>query len=155
MAGVLPQMERLIEVLDGRWKCQVTYEPNPQMPDGGASVGWEECRVGPGRSSILFNNRAQGESGTFEGAGFITWNAADDLYNLHWLSTSSPEPGFFTGRWDRGDVVFDGHEYIADQRFASRHSITKISAEAFVYTIEMGSAPDDLKRTATIQYSRD
>ena len=67
MSGSLPQMERLIEVLAGRWKCDVTYEPSKQMPDGGTSVGWEECRVGPGRSSLLFETRTYGESGTFTG----------------------------------------------------------------------------------------
>ena len=91
----------------------------------------------------------------FEGAGFIAWNAANSSYNLYWLSSSSPEPGFFTGRWEGGNAVFDGHEYVAEQRFASRHSITEISAEAFVYTVDMGSAPDNLNRAATIQYSRD
>lgn len=71
-------------------------------------MGGEPCR--PGRLSILINTQSHGESGTFEGAGFITWNAADSSYNLHWLSNSSPEPGFFTGWWSGGNAVFDGYE---------------------------------------------
>jgi len=129
--------------------------PNRQMPEGGTSVGWEESRAGPGRLSIIISTQSHGESGTFEGAGFITWNAAHSSYNLHWLTSSSPEPGFFTGRWSGGNVVVDGYEYIVDQRFASRHSITDVSAEAFAYTIDMGSAPDTLKRAVTIRYTRD
>lgn len=52
-------------------------------------------------------------------------------------------------------MVFDGYEYVANQRFASRHSITDVSAEEFAYTIDMGSAPDTLKRAVTIRYTRD
>jgi hypothetical protein len=155
MTGVLPQMERLIEVLEGRWKCDVTYEPNPQMPNGATSVGWEEARVGPGRSSILFDTRADGEAGAFEGAGFITWNSVNSSYDLHWLSSASPEPGLFTGRWDGGNVVFDGHERVGGQRFVSRHSIINIRAEAFEYTVDMGSTADNLTRAITIQYARE
>ncbi|MCT7658289.1 hypothetical protein [Mycobacterium deserti] len=132
----------------------MTYEPNPHSPDGGTSDGWEECRVGPGRSSVVFDTQAQGHLGTFEGHGVITWNATDDVYDLYWLSSSSPEPGVFTGRWDGGKVVFDGYEYIAGQRMASRHSITEISADAFVYTIDLGSAPADLTLSVTIDYMR-
>ncbi|MGV0743824.1 hypothetical protein [Mycolicibacterium sp. XJ870] len=154
MTALLSQMERLIGVLEGRWKCQVTYEPNPGMPGGGTSVGSEECRVGPGRWSIFFDTHAEGETGTFEGAGLITWNAKNDGYDLRWLTTSSPEPGMFAGRWEDGDVVFDGHEYLAGQRFASRHSITEINPDAFVYTVELGPVPDALMRTATIRYTR-
>jgi hypothetical protein len=55
----------------------------------------------------------------------------------------------------RRNVVFDGYEYVAAQRFASRHSISDVSADAFVYTIDMGSAPDTLKRAVTIRYARD
>ncbi|WP_102143624.1 DUF1579 family protein [Mycobacterium hubeiense] len=155
MAVVLSEMDRLIDVLEGRWQCRVTYEPNPQLPAGGTSVGWEQCRVGPGRWSVLFDTRAHGDSGEFEGAGFIIWSAAEAAYHLHWLSSSSPEPGFFTGHWDDGNVVFDGHEYIAGQRLASRHSITDISAQALVYTVDMGPTSEDLRRAATIQYTRD
>ena len=155
MTHALPQMERLIKVLEGRWTCQVIYEPNPRMPAGGTSLGWEECRVGPGRSSLLFDTRAHGESGDFEGAGFITWNEPNRSYSLQWLSNSSPNPGVFTGRWDGLDIVFDGYEYAADHRLASRHSITDIGDDAFLYTVDMGSAPEDLKRAATIHYTRD
>lgn len=154
MTGALPQMERLIEVLEGHWKCQVTYEPNPRMPNGATGVGWEKSRVGPGRSSILFDTRADGEAGAFEGAGFITWNSANGSYDLHWLSSASPEPGFFTGRWDGGNVVFDGHEHVGGQRFASRHSILNISPDAFVYAVDIGSTPNSLKRAMTIEYAR-
>jgi hypothetical protein len=123
-------MERLIEVLDGRWNCQVTYAPNPQMPGGGTGTGWELCRVGPGRSSVLFDTRATGERGAFEGAGFITWNTPRSAYDLHSLTSTSPEMGVFTGRWQDGDVIFDGYEYVAGQRFASRHSIADIDSNA-------------------------
>jgi hypothetical protein len=151
----MSEMDRLIDVLEGRWNCRVTYEPNPQIPTGGNALGWEECRVGPGRHSILFDTRADGSMGEFAGAGQITWNAADGVYGLQWLTSDSPDPGVFTGRWVAGDVVFDGHEYLAGQRFQSRHSITGIAADAFVYTVDRGVAPGHLERAATIEYTRD
>jgi len=151
----MSEMDRLIDVLEGRWKCRITYEPNPQMPTGGSALGWEECRVGPGRYSILFDTGAESKMGTFEGAGLITWKTTDDAYSLHWLSSDSPEPGVFTGRWLGGDVVFDGREYVGGQGFQSRHSITDIAANGFVYTVDRGPAPEHLARAATIEYTRD
>lgn len=149
------EMQRLIDVLAGRWTCRASYEPNPEMPEGGSSVGWEQCRVGPGGSSILFDTRARGAGGDFAGAGVITWDSADNCYALQWLSTSSPEPGHFTGRWSNGNVVFDGREFIGASSFASRHSITEISADSFVYTVDLGSAPGELRRAMTIRYARE
>jgi hypothetical protein len=151
----MSEMDRLIDVLEGRWNCRVTYEPNPLMPSGGIALGWEECRVGPGRYSILFDTRADSQMGRFEGAGVITWNSADDAYGLQWMTSDSPEPGVFSGCWVDGNVVFDGHEYLGSQRFQSRHSITDIAADGFVYTVDRGSAADHLQRAATIEYTRD
>lgn len=110
----LPPMEQLIEVLEGRWHCHVVYEPTPDAPDRGSAVGWEECRVGPGRWSIFFDTRARGEAG-----------------------------------------IFGGYEFVAGRRFTSRHSITDISAETFVHTIDIGSAPGNLRREAVIRYTRE
>lgn len=150
----LPEMERLIDVLEGRWTTQTTYEPDQRMPDVTSAAGWEECRAGPGRASILIETESRGVRGTFERAGFITWNPKNSSYSLHWLSTSSPVPGVFTGRWSGDDVVFDGYESVAEERFVSRHSITDIRADGFVYTIDMGPAPEQLQRRATIRYTR-
>jgi hypothetical protein len=79
------EIEQLIDVLEGRWKTHVFYEPNPQMPDGGTSVGWEESHAGPGRASVIIETESHGASGSFEGAGFVTWDVAHSRYNLHWL----------------------------------------------------------------------
>lgn len=65
-------MRRVIEVLEGHWTCHVTHEPNPQMPTGATSFGWEDCRVGPGGTSILFDTRAEGALGTSEGEAAAT-----------------------------------------------------------------------------------
>ena len=150
----MSEMERLIGVLDGRWKCAVRYEPNPGLPAGGSAEGWEQCRVGPGRWSVIFETHAHGSIGDFAGAGYITFDSAQRCYRLTWLSSMSPEPGLFTGRWTEGGVVFDGYEYLGQQRFAARHSITEIGADGFLYTVDRGPTATTLGRAATIRYFR-
>lgn len=43
----------------------MSHLPNPQIPNGTTSFGWEEFRVGPGGASILFDTQAHGELGAF------------------------------------------------------------------------------------------
>lgn len=148
------EMERLLELLEGRWKTRVEHEPNPRIPDGETSEGWEESRAGPGRASLILETASQGPSGGFAGAGFITWDAAEGSYELCWLSSASPEPGRFRGQWRGPDLVFDGYEYVAGKRLASRHGITEVTPDAFTYFIDLGADEHSLRRATTIYYTR-
>jgi hypothetical protein len=152
--ATVPEIERLLELIGGRWRTRVVNEPSPRLPEGGRSEGWEESRAGPGRASLILETASSGPSGGFEGAGFITWNPVAGSYELYWLSSASPEPGRFRGRWQGMDLVFDGYEYIAGQRLVSRHSITGLTPSAFVYFIDLGVNAQSLRRATTIHYTR-
>jgi hypothetical protein len=152
--AAVPEMARLLELIGGRWTTRVTTEPSPRLPEGGTSEGWEESRAGPGRASLILETASEGPSGGFAGAGFITWDSKAGNYELYWLSSASPEPGRFCGRWHGEDLVFDGYEYIAGRRFASRHSITELTPTAFTYFIDLGADPQSLRRATTIHYTR-
>jgi hypothetical protein len=152
--AIVPEMARLLELLGGRWTTRVTNEPSPRQPEGGTSEGWEESRAGPGRASLILETASEGPSGGFAGAGIITWDSRAGNYELYWLSSASPEPGRFRGEWRGEDLVFDGYEYIAGRRFASRHSITEITPTAFIYFIDLGAELQSLRRATTIQYTR-
>jgi hypothetical protein len=148
------EMEKLIGVVEGRWTTYVTIAPGPTLPDGGTSKGEEESRVGPGRASIILETRADGDDGPFEGAGFIVWHQADRCYDLHWLTTLSPEPGLLRGSWEGEAATFEGFEYVAGQRLASCHRIFDIEPDSFGYTIDLGPTAETLQRAMTIRYER-
>jgi hypothetical protein len=152
--ATVPEIERLLELIGGRWRTRVVNEPSPRLPEGGEGEGWEESRAGPGRASLILATASEGPSGGFEGAGFITWNRLERCYELYWLSSASPEPGRFRGKWHGMDLVFDGYEYIAGQRLVSRHSITELTADAFTYFIDLGVDAQSMRRAATIHYIR-
>jgi hypothetical protein len=40
------------------------------------------------------------------------------------------------------------------QAFASRHAITNIRPDAFLYTIDIGATHDQLERTITIEFTK-
>lgn len=77
-----PEMQRLLALLEGNWRTQTRYEPNPQIPQGGRGEGAETSRRGPGGHSVLFETRSTGPSGSFEGAGVTTWDAETRVYRL-------------------------------------------------------------------------
>lgn len=150
----VPEMARLIELLDGEWDTSITYAPSDTAPDGGTGEGQETSRPGPGGLSLLIETSSQGPSGPYEAGGIIEWSPSERVYKLHWMTSLSHVGSHFDGAWVGDDLVFNGTENIMGEAFASRHSITDIQSDAFLYTIDMGPTPDRLQRTITIEYTR-
>src|ERR671919_975348 len=129
------EMDRLIELLDGRWDMAVTYESSEMAPQGGSFTGQEISRRGPGGFSVLVESTSQGPAGPFEGFGTIHWSAEERAYKLHWFTNVSPIPAVFTGKWEGNDLVFNGTEIMMGRALASRHRITNIKPDSFHYVI--------------------
>lgn len=149
-----PEMTRLIELLDGHWDTSITYAPSERAPEGGTGEGQETSRPGPGGLSLLIETSSNGPSGPYEAGGIIEWSPSEQVYKLHWMTSMSQVGSHFEGRWVGEDLVFDGTEAIMGETFASRHSITDIRSDAFLYTIDLGPTPEQLRRAITIEYSR-
>jgi hypothetical protein len=148
------EMERLIDLLEGRWSTTATHEPSEAMPQGGVGEGEETSHAGPGRFSVIFEDVSEGPSGRFEGAGVITWAPDQGGFRLRWLTNADPAPGEFVGQWRDGAVVFEGEETVMGARLASRHTITDIKPDRLRYLVEMGPTQAELRRTLTLDYVR-
>jgi hypothetical protein len=149
-----PEMQRLAALLAGTWDMTLTYAPGPLAPDGGRGTGQETGRPGPGGLSLFIETTAGGPAGRYEAGGIIEWSATEHVYKLHWVSSLSHVGSYFDGTWVGEDLVFNGTENLMGQAFASRHAITKIRADAFLYTVDIGAKHDQLKRTITIEYTK-
>lgn len=148
------EMDRLVQVLDGRWDMAVTYQPSETAPQGGTFTGHEISRRGPGGFSVLVESTSQGPAGSFEGFGTIHWSTDERAYKLHWFTNLSSAPAVFTGRWEGSTLIFNGTETMMGQALASRHSITNIKSDSFHYIIDMGPTSAQLKTVITIDYTR-
>jgi Protein of unknown function (DUF1579) len=149
-----PEMQRLAALLAGTWDMTLTYAPGPLAPEGGTGTGQETSRPGPGGLSLLIETAAGGPAGQYEAGGIIEWSATQHVYKLHWVSSLSHVGSYFDGTWVEEDLVFTGTENLMGQAFASRHTITNIRTDAFLYTIDIGATHDQLERTITIEYTK-
>jgi hypothetical protein len=149
-----PEMQRLAALLAGTWDMTLTYAPGPLAPEGGTGTGQETSRPGPGGLSLFIETTAGGPAGQYEAGGIIEWSATQQVYKLHWVSSLSHVGSYFDGTWVEEDLVFNGTENLMGQAFASRHSITNIRTDAFLYTIDIGATHDQLERTITIDYTK-
>lgn len=149
-----PEMKRLVELLTGGWDMTLTYAPGPLAPEGGTGTGQETSRPGPGGLSLLIETTSGGPAGTYDAGGIIDWSPAERVYKLHWVNNLSHEASYFDGTWVGDDLVFNGTERIMGHAFASRHSITNIRPDGFLYTIDMGPTHEQLERTITIEYTK-
>jgi hypothetical protein len=149
-----PEMRRLLVLLVGTWDTALTYAPGPLAPEGGTGTGEETMRPGPGGLSLFIETTAGGPAGTYEAGGIIEWSPTERVYKLHWVSSVSDVGSYFDGTWVVEDLVFDGTENLMGQAFASRHSITNIRTDAFLYTVDIGPTHDQLERTITIEFTR-
>jgi hypothetical protein len=123
-------------------------------PKGGTGEGQEASRPGPGGLTLLIETNSTGPAGPYDAGGIIEWSPSERVYKLHWVSNLSHVGSYFDGRWVGDDLVFNGTENIMGQAFASRHSLTNIRPDAFLYTIEIGPTQDQMERTITIDYTK-
>jgi hypothetical protein len=149
-----PELQRLAALLAGTWNLAVTYAPGPLAPEGGTGTGQETSRPGPGGLSLFIETTAGGPAGQYEAGGIIEWSATQRVYKLHWVSSLSHVGSYFDGTWVEEDLVFSGTENLMAQAFASRHAITNIRPDAFLYTIDIGATHDQLERTITIEFTK-
>ena len=149
-----PEIERLGGMLYGRWDTEEKHEPSEMLPQGGAGKGLETVRPGPGGLSLISEYKSEGPMGIFSGVGITTWNPAEKAYHIHWTDNSGPGVFVLTGKWEGKDLVFTASDMMAGKKIYARHAFTEITPTTFTYTIDTGSAPNQLKRNMTIKYTK-
>lgn len=149
-----PEIERLINQLQGRWTTEEKHEASEMLPQGGTGKGQEQIRPGPGRLSLIAEYSSQGPMGEFSGIGLITWDASARVYRLHWTDNTNPALTVMTGKGEGTDVVFTGSETMMGKKVYARHAITELTPNAFTYTIDTGTTAAQLKRAMTVKYTR-
>lgn len=154
MSKPAPEMERVLQQFQGRWNTEEKHEPSEMMPQGGTGKGQEGIRPGPGKMSMIGEYSSQGPMGEFAGIGIMTWDPTARVYHLYWTDNTNPAMTISTGRWEGRDLVFTGVDTLGGKKSYSRHTFTDLTPNAFTYTLDLGPSTTQLKRTATIKYTR-
>ena len=149
-----PEIERLLQQLQGRWATEEKHEPSEMLPKGGTGTGHEAIRPGPGKMSVIAEYSSQGPMGEFAGIGLITWDPGARVYRIHWTDNTNPSVTVMTGKWEGKDLVFTGSDMMMGKKMFTRHAFTELTPNKFAYTIDMGPTFTQLKRAVTIQYSK-
>ncbi|HUS20044.1 MAG TPA: DUF1579 family protein [Terriglobales bacterium] len=149
-----PEIERITNMLQGRWETEEKHEPSEIVPQGGTGKGVEAIRPGPGGLSLISEYQSEGPGGIFAGFGLMTWDSAAKVYHIHWTDNTAPGVSVMTGKWEGKDLVFTGSETMMGKKLFSRHAFTELAPTTFIYTIDMGPALTQLKRAVTIKYSK-
>lgn len=149
-----PEIERLLQQFQGRWRTEEKHEPSEMLPQGGTAKGQESVRPGPGRMSLIVEYVSQSPMGEFAGVGLMTWDPAARLYHIHWTNNRTPTVTDMTGKWEGKDLVFTHSEMMMGKKVYSRHAFTELTPTTFTYTIDMGSSATQLKRSMTIKYTK-
>jgi hypothetical protein len=149
-----PEIERLLQMFQGRWTTEEKHEPSEMMPQGGTGKGQESVRPGPGKMSLIAEYTSQGPMGEFSGIGIITWDPAERAYKLHWTDNMTPTVTVMTGKWEGKDLVFSSSGMMMGKKMYSRHTFSDLTPTTFTYTIDEGPQVSQLKRMMTIKYTK-
>jgi hypothetical protein len=144
-AAPAPEIQRLIDRLQGTWSIQEIYEKSEMMPEGGTSRGQEVWRAGPGGFSLIEDYHSKSPSLEVTGTSVTWWDATDSLYRTVWCSSDLPEGcSPIQGRWaDESWVLTDRFE-VGGKKLELTEIFSAFTPTSFsqrLYQGEVGAEP--------------
>jgi hypothetical protein len=141
----------------GTWVIRVKYEPGPKMPKGGAAVGSEVWRSGPGGRSVIEEYQEKGDAGEIRGLGIAWWDEKAKGRHVLWCDSDNPEgchPMADVARWEGDSLVSTEESESSGKKVVSREIFTDITPTSFTQILKSGPSATDLKTTITIHATR-
>jgi len=152
-----PEIQRLANMLAGRWSIRQTFEPRSGMPNGGVGQGTEVWRPGPGARSLMEEFQSRVGDREFSGLGIIWWDTLAQGYQVVWCGVANPRGCVIMSKlahWENGNFVI-GDEYERDgRRVVYREVFSDFTHESFSQTIYEAEPKAELKRTLTIHATK-
>jgi len=150
------QMKKMTDTFVGMWKTTATVEKGPMFTMSGTAEGRSEFRSGPAGNSLVERARSHGVMGLFAGMGVFWWDPQAASYKAMWCDSLAPEGCnvLGNGQWDTTGLVFSAQATVGQNTIHLKATYSNITADAFTYTLEMGTDDAPLAKMMTVQYER-
>ena len=150
------EMQRLANMLAGRWSIRQTFEPRDGTK-GGVGQGTEIWRPGPGARSLIEELQTRVGDREFSGLAVIWWDTQAQGYRVIWCGSANPRGCVVMSKlahWE-GDQFVVGDEFERDGRkVVYREVFSDLTPDSFTQTIYEGESGGELKRTLTIHAAK-
>jgi Protein of unknown function (DUF1579) len=151
------EMQRLTNMLAGRWSIGQVFEPRGGMPKGVVGKGTEVWRPGPGSLSLIEELQTRVGDREFSGLGVIWWDTQAQGYRVIWCGSANPRGCVVMSKlaqWE-GDQFVVGDEFERDGRkVVYREVFSDVTPDSFTQTIYEGESEGELKRKLTIHAAK-
>lgn len=151
------EMQRLTNMLAGRWSVGQAFEPRGGMPKGAVGEGTEVWRPGPGARSLIEELQTRVGDREFSGLGVIWWDSQAQGYRVIWCGSANPRGCVVMSKlahWEDDQFVV-GDEFERDgKKVVYREVFSDFTPDSFTQTIYEGESGGELKRTLTIHAAK-
>src|SRR5579864_7524357 len=151
------EMQRLTNMLVGRWSITQLFEPRDGMPKRLVGQGTEVWRPGPGALSLIEELQTRVGDREFSGLGVIWWDTQAQGYRVIWCGSANPRGCVVMSKlahWE-GDQFVVGDEFERDGRkVVYREVFSEATPDSFTQTIYEGQSGGELQRTLTIHAAK-
>src|SRR5438132_11531569 len=123
MAKPAPEMKDLWDLV-GTWTTDETAEQTPFMP-AGTATGTNTVRPGPGKFSVLMDQRSKGSNGmSFNGHGILTWDPNEKAYKMEWVDSMTPGVVTETGHKEGDNLVMTGETMMMGKKMSIKDVVS-------------------------------
>jgi hypothetical protein len=144
-----PEMKHLSDLV-GTWDVEESHEASPWMPKASKGAGVATFTRGPGGLSVIVDYKStSGPLPTFQGHGFMSWDANQKVYKSAWTDVMTPGITTSTGRQQGSDYVYESEAEMQGRKFKVREVISNITPKSFTSTTSI-----DGKTIMTLRYRR-
>jgi hypothetical protein len=150
-----PDIERLAELIIGKWSTSEQYAPSAMFNHATSGHGTDVIRNGPGGLSIISDYQSKNAYGNFSGHGVIAWDQKTATFSLYWIDNTSPQPVLSSGKWEGNNLVFTDDLTSPDgQPMYVKQTYSNFTPNSFTFTQESSIAGGPLKRDTTVHFRR-
>ncbi len=148
------EQEKLLKSFKGNWTVTGKTEASPSGP-ADPVTGTERNFGGPGSFSLLTDTKMKfTHMGPFAGHGVMYWDPETKNYTGTWCDNLGPCATQGVGQWEGDNLVFNSEMKMGGQTSKMRQTYSKITADSFEFTIEMGDPSGALQPWMTLNYKR-
>src|SRR6266567_4584134 len=114
----------------GEWEVAETWEKG-SWGDSFKGKSLFKGHLGPGGLSLLTDVESSGPHGHYLSHIMSAWNPSLGVYQGCSVSNLDSGALFWTGKWDQGNLVFDGEIQVRGKKLAVRRVLSEISKVAY------------------------
>lgn len=152
-----PQMEKLLQALEGTWSIKETLAPSATSPNEVKGEGGIVWRTGPGGFSAIEDYQSREGPREVVGLGVFWWDEAAQGYRTIWCDSTNPGGCInFKNvvRWEGTQLVLSEDYEVNGKKFTFKEVFADISPASFTQTLYGGEFGKALHVDQTIHATK-